>query len=61
MLKFSEPLVWVIVALGQYYVGTKLIMYPESANLYDYLIVALVSLPLIVSFIYKKVKQYNNI
>lgn len=59
--KGVEALVWVFISLTQLVVGTKLINYPESATVYDYLIVLLVSVPLLLELVYKTYKGSNNI
>lgn len=59
--KGVEALVWVFISLTQLVVGTKLITYPESATVYDYLIVLLVSVPLLLELVYKTYKGSNNI
>ena len=57
MFKFMGAIVWLLIALGQFVVGTKLIMYPGSATVYDYAIVLLISVPLILGYTIKKVRK----
>jgi len=57
MFKAMEPIGWFLISIVQLVVGTKLIMYPGSATVFDYTLVLCVSVPLILEYAIKKVRR----
>lgn len=57
MFKAMEPIGWFLISILQLVVGTKLIMYPDSATVFDYTLIVCVSVPLIIEYIVKKVRK----
>lgn len=57
MKGLAEPLVWFLISFAQLYVGCKLILTPHTATVYDYALVGLVSVPLILEYVIKKVRR----
>lgn len=57
MFKAMEPIVWLLVSILQLVIGIKLIMYPGSATVFDYTLIACISVPLIIEYTVKKFRK----